>query len=112
MKALCLLVGLIGGVACVDLERASVRDEDHTGTSISGICLPEDFPCTNPGGGGGGGGGGGPPADPPGTGPALSSAKIQFQTNDDDKDGDTFLSVTIKDSTGLVVATLSGTFGL
>jgi hypothetical protein len=41
----------------------------------------------------------------------LAKATIRFHTTDDDKDGDTVLTINIKDNAGTVVATASGTFG-
>jgi hypothetical protein len=41
----------------------------------------------------------------------LATARIRFHTTDDDKDGDTVLTITVKSRAGTVVATTSDTFG-
>src|SRR5262245_4373136 len=49
------------------------------------------------------------PAD---VGAHINGASITFTTLDDDKDGDTFLSVVVKDRNNRVAARTSGFFGL
>src|SRR5215472_7444069 len=43
--------------------------------------------------------------------PMLTDAEVAFHTNDDNKDGDTQLTVTLRQDSGLVAARVSGNFG-
>src|SRR5438105_8707167 len=45
------------------------------------------------------------------TGVTLSEATISFHTNDDDKDFDTNVTVTVRDSSNVVAARISDDFG-
>jgi len=43
--------------------------------------------------------------------PNLSSSTIKFHTNDDDKDDDTHVTVTVRDANGLIAARIDSDFG-
>jgi hypothetical protein len=43
--------------------------------------------------------------------PALVGAKVSFHTNDEDKDGDTNITVTVQQSNGIIAARVDDSFG-
>jgi hypothetical protein len=46
-----------------------------------------------------------------GTMPTLRNATIEFHTNDDDKDGDTHVTVTVRDNNNIIAARVDSDFG-
>jgi hypothetical protein len=108
MRTCYLLIGLLLHSGCSMISPDS--PDDDALEEMEARCQ-RDCDGDDGGGGGddGGDGGGGGPIEP--SGPPMNRAMISFQTNDENKDFDTQVTVTVRDANGVTVATLSGAFG-